>query len=107
MVRLFFGLPLPAQKGDGPRDFRGSVPFFACHQCSGTGYHGRLLLAELLTVDDRLRRAILAKSDTTTLEGAAATSGQLGIWSAADSTVAAALTTPEEIERVLGPRSNG
>ena len=42
-----------------------------CARCAGTGYQGRLLLAELLTPTVRLRQAILARSDTSALEAAA------------------------------------
>jgi type II secretory ATPase GspE/PulE/Tfp pilus assembly ATPase PilB-like protein len=76
-----------------------------CEQCAGTGYRGRLLLAELLTLHVSLRQAILAKSDTTTLETVANEPGRQTIWTAADQAVAAGLTTRPEIERVLGPRA--
>src|SRR5262249_17387675 len=75
-----------------------------CPSCAATGYRGRLLLAELLTLDEPLRHAILAKSDTTTLETAVSRSGRQTLGTAADRAVANALSTPEEIERVLGPR---
>jgi type II secretory ATPase GspE/PulE/Tfp pilus assembly ATPase PilB-like protein len=61
------------------------------------------LLAELLTPDARLRNAILARADSTGLEAAADRPGRKTIRSAADEAVAAGLTTPGEIERVLGP----
>lgn len=77
-----------------------------CEHCAGTGYRGRVLLAELLTLDAALRRAILDKSDTLTLEAATDRSGRKTLWAAAEEAVANALTTPQEIERILGPRSN-
>jgi type II secretory ATPase GspE/PulE/Tfp pilus assembly ATPase PilB-like protein len=75
-----------------------------CSGCAGTGYHGRLLLAELLTLDETLRQLILTRPDTSTLEAAAARPGRQTIWTAADQAVAEGQTTPQEIERVLGPR---
>jgi type II secretory ATPase GspE/PulE/Tfp pilus assembly ATPase PilB-like protein len=75
-----------------------------CDVCAGTGYQGRLLLAELLTLDDPLRKAILAKADTVTLEAATRPADRATIWTAADRAVANGLTTKQEIERVLGPR---
>jgi type II secretory ATPase GspE/PulE/Tfp pilus assembly ATPase PilB-like protein len=78
-------------------------PGKGCDHCAGTGYQGRLLLAELLAPDARLRQAILARSDTTALEAAAP--GRETIWTAADEAVAAGATTREEIDRVLGPRA--
>jgi type II secretory ATPase GspE/PulE/Tfp pilus assembly ATPase PilB-like protein len=74
-----------------------------CERCGGTGYQGRLLLAELMTVAEPLRQAILAKSDTAALEAAAGRAGGPTIWSAANDAITAGLTTMEEIERVLGP----
>lgn len=75
-----------------------------CEQCAGTGYHGRLLLAELLTVDAPLRQAILARSDTTQLEAVAYATGRETLWTQADEAIAQGWTTPQEIDRVLGPR---
>src|SRR5262249_30064476 len=71
-----------------------------CAQCLGTGYRGRLLLAELLTLDAPLRQAILARSDTMALE-AAAQSRLPTIREAANRAVADGRTTTQEIERVL------
>ncbi len=70
----------------------------------GTGYQGRILLAELLTLDAPLRQAILARSDTAALEAAARPADRATIWTAADHAVAEGRTTFAEVERVLGPR---
>jgi general secretion pathway protein E len=70
----------------------------------GTGYHDRLLLAEFLTIDEVLRQAILARSDTTALEVAAKRGGRENLWDAARDVVERGLTTAEEIDRVLGRR---
>jgi type II secretory ATPase GspE/PulE/Tfp pilus assembly ATPase PilB-like protein len=74
-----------------------------CERCARTGYQGRLLLAELLKLDEPLRQAILARSDTATLEAAASHSGRQTLRQAAAQAVADGLTTSSEIERVLGP----
>lgn len=74
-----------------------------CDQCSGTGYHGRLLLAELLTLGPPLREAILARSDTSALEKVARELGASNLRAVADKVVREGLTSLEEIERVLGP----
>lgn len=74
-----------------------------CDRCAGTGYHGRLLLAELLTLDAGLRQAILARCDIATLEAAAGGDRET-IWASAAAAVTAGRTTREEIARVLGPR---
>jgi type II secretory ATPase GspE/PulE/Tfp pilus assembly ATPase PilB-like protein len=76
-----------------------------CTRCAGTGYQGRVLLAELLMLDPTLRQAILNRADTTTLEMAASRSGRETIGTAAKRAVADGLTAAAEIERVLGPGS--
>jgi type II secretory ATPase GspE/PulE/Tfp pilus assembly ATPase PilB-like protein len=80
-----------------------SGPPGGCEQCAGTRYRGRLLLAELLTLDAPLRQAILARSDTATLEAVAGRGERQTLREAAARAVADGLTTAEEIERVLGP----
>jgi general secretion pathway protein E len=79
-------------------------PETGCEQCAGTGYRGRLLLAELLLIDDALREAILKRADTNTLEAIAQRADRSTLWTAVKEAVAAGLTTTSEIERVLGPR---
>src|SRR5205807_6339143 len=51
---------------EGPRTGAGRLAV-GCTQCANTGYRGRLLLAELLTLHEALRQAILARSDTAAL----------------------------------------
>ena len=74
-----------------------------CAQCNGTGYRGRMLLAELVTLDEPLRQAVLARSDTQALEAATAHSERRTIRSAAAEAISEGHTSVEEIERVLGP----
>jgi general secretion pathway protein E len=74
-----------------------------CEHCAGTGYRGRLLLAELVTPHPELRRAILAKSDVFALEDAAQAVAHETLADAAAQAVRANLTTWDEIRRVLGP----
>src|SRR5262249_13398021 len=54
------------------RDAESGWTAASCEHCAGTGYRGRVLVAELLRLDDAMRRAILDRSDTRTLEAAAA-----------------------------------
>jgi len=74
-----------------------------CEECAGTGYRGRLLIAELLTPDGEFRRAVLAKSDTEALEAVVGRSEWQSLRAAAEAAVAAGQTTAEEVGRVLGP----
>ncbi|MBM4071971.1 MAG: type II/IV secretion system protein [Planctomycetes bacterium] len=75
-----------------------------CSQCAGTGYQGRMLLGELLTLEPPLREAILAHSDTATLEATASKLGEPTLRDMAEQAARDGLTSHEEIERVLGPK---
>ena len=75
-----------------------------CGRCFGTGYHARLLLAELVLIDEPMRQAILSRADTLTLERCALQSDRPTIWSAAEHAVEQGWTTPHEVTRVLGPQ---
>ena len=74
-----------------------------CERCFGTGYHSRLLLAELVLMDEPVRQAVLSRADTPALERSALQSGRPTIWSMAEQAVAQGLTTRGEVTRVLGP----
>jgi len=75
-----------------------------CERCLNTGYRGRMLLAELVTLDSALRQAVLNHGDTLTLERCAQQTGRPTLWSAAEDALARGWTTGEEVTRVLGPR---
>lgn len=46
-----------------------------CAACGGTGYAGRLCIAELLPLSDAVREAVLARADTTAIERIALAEG--------------------------------
>jgi general secretion pathway protein E len=74
-----------------------------CDKCGGTGYQGRFLLVEMLTLSrSELARAILARSDTAVIERLAAEAGMLSRWQRGCRAVEAGLTSPAEVRRVLG-----
>jgi len=74
-----------------------------CEVCGGTGYRGRLLLAEmLLATRTELGRAILSRSDSAQLEQLAIESGMVTRWDRARQAVEAGETSPAEVRRVLG-----
>jgi type II secretory ATPase GspE/PulE/Tfp pilus assembly ATPase PilB-like protein len=74
-----------------------------CDRCHGTGYHGRMLLAEMLTIDSpAVAAGILARHDAGRLEQAAIESGMATRWNSACYVVAAGLTSAAEVRRVLG-----
>ena len=77
----------------------------SCEQCAGTGYQGRLIIAEMLQLDKQpIAEAILSRSDSCVLEQAAVQEGMITRWQHARELLAMGLTTPEEIVRVLGMR---
>ena len=78
-----------------------------CAACDGTGYRGRMLLAELLDPNAKnVGRAILARSDATELHALAERAGMLSMNQRAAQAVAAGSLSPLEVRRVLGFRGS-
>lgn len=74
-----------------------------CSKCGGTGYRGRFLLVEMLTLSrSELTRAILAHSETVIIERLAIEAGMSSRWQRACGAVDEGLTNPAEVRRVLG-----
>ena len=74
-----------------------------CSDCRGTGYRGRIVLAEMLPVqNNELARAILARTDRARLQQFAVESGMVPLIDRASDAIEAGLTTPAEVRRVLG-----
>ena len=86
------------------RQLQGGWEAAGCERCYATGFHGRMLLAELVLLDEPLRQAVLEPADTAKLEKCAAQSGRPTMSSAAEHALAEGWTTADEIMRVLGPR---
>ena len=74
-----------------------------CELCGGTGYRGRIVLAEMLVPEkNEVGRAILSKTDVSRLDALAVAAGMISRWERARRAVEAGLTSPSEIRRVLG-----
>jgi len=74
-----------------------------CDKCLGSGYRGRVVLAELLQASPtELGRAILSRSDAPQLEQLAIEAGMTSIWQRAKIAVESGTTSPSEVRRVLG-----
>lgn len=74
-----------------------------CDRCAGTGYSGRLLIAEMLRLaDPALAQAVLQRADATVLEQIAVQGGMIRLFDRAVQAVEAGLTSPAEVRRVLG-----
>ncbi|MBN1396074.1 MAG: type II/IV secretion system protein [Pirellulales bacterium] len=106
--RLLRRLCTCAEPSERPEDLlgldvaRARVPR-GCEKCGGTGYRGRLLLAEMLPLTDGdLARAVLDRRDTKIIERMANDSGMIDRWGRARRAVEEGLTSPAEVRRVLG-----
>ena len=72
-----------------------------CTECLHTGYRGRTLLAEVLTMSPSLKEAILKKADEKELFDAAVASGMKPFLEAAAEKINQGITTPAEVRRVM------
>lgn len=76
-----------------------------CDACGGTGYRGRLVLAEMLPpLEGDLGAAVLERRDARQLEQLAAAAGMTSVLARGIGAVEAGATDPAEIRRVLGFR---
>jgi type II secretory ATPase GspE/PulE/Tfp pilus assembly ATPase PilB-like protein len=74
-----------------------------CPECRGSGYRGRMVVAEMLPVqNNELARSILSRTDRARLQQLAVESGMAPLVQRACETVEAGLTSPREVRRVLG-----
>ncbi len=72
-----------------------------CDSCLGTGFRGRLPLAEVLTLTPELRKAVLARSDLSDIDRAARASGVVPLATRGEELIAEGETTEGEVARVL------
>jgi general secretion pathway protein E len=81
---------------------RAKVPV-GCEACGGSGYRGRMILAELLDPEKLgLGPAILARADVRVLEAEALRAGMVGRWQRACLAIEEGRTSAAEVRRVLG-----
>jgi type II secretory ATPase GspE/PulE/Tfp pilus assembly ATPase PilB-like protein len=80
----------------------GSFEQTGCDKCLGTGFKGRMLIAEIVQLDSRLRKAILAKTDSTELEKMLDEQGHKHILEDGLRLVRQGLTTQAEVDKVCG-----
>jgi type II secretory ATPase GspE/PulE/Tfp pilus assembly ATPase PilB-like protein len=74
-----------------------------CEACSGTGYRGRFVIVEMMTPErSGVGRAILSRSDASTIEQLAIDAGMVSRWERACRAVSEGQTSPAEVRRVLG-----
>jgi type II secretory ATPase GspE/PulE/Tfp pilus assembly ATPase PilB-like protein len=83
-------------------DSEGVYQMVGCPKCQQTGYRGRVLMAEMVTMDGELRKAVLARSDMETLETTLRHRGHMTLLQDGRRLVCHGLTGEEEIRRVCG-----
>jgi type IV pilus assembly protein PilB len=94
--------------GLNPAEWR-QVSFFegqGCIECSGTGYHGRTAIHELLDLTDRIRELILEKRPTSEIRKAAHEEGMHFLRESALNKVKLGITTLKEINKVTFIETN-
>jgi type II secretory ATPase GspE/PulE/Tfp pilus assembly ATPase PilB-like protein len=92
-------------RGKTPLEHMGKMPMppKGCERCMGSGYSGRVLLAELVELDGELRKAILAKADLDELEAILQRRGHMNLRSDGARLVAKGITTQEEVDAACEP----
>jgi len=109
LVRKLCGRCRRVADGEGglaglPADLIGhAYEAVGCKECFGTGYRGRTVIAEALRTDERIRQAVLARSDKDTLARVATDLGMTPLSEAAVEAARRGITSPAEVRRVLGP----
>ena len=71
-----------------------------CLECSGTGYHGRTAICELMDLTDRIREMIVDRRPTSEIKRAAREEGMATLRESGLGKVKAGMTTIKEINKV-------
>ena len=71
-----------------------------CLECSGTGFHGRTAICELLDLTDRIREMIIDRRPTSEIKRAAREEGMVTLRESGMNKIKAGLTTLREINKV-------
>src|SRR5438309_2392319 len=81
----------------GPASFAEGA---GCLECSGTGYHGRTAITELLDLSDHIREMIIGRRPTSEIKRAAREEGMTFLRDSGLEKVRAGITTLKEINKV-------
>jgi general secretion pathway protein E len=76
-------------------------PGNGCDKCRGTGFYGRIGLAEVLRLDAPLKTALMERSPEKRMRALAASSGYQSIRDAGLTAVRKRLTTLQEVQRAV------
>jgi len=91
-----------AESGLVPEDWR-DVTFYegaGCLECSGSGYHGRTAITELLDLSDRIREMVINRRPTSEIKHVAREEGMAFLRESGLKKVRGGLTTLREINKV-------
>jgi 8-oxo-dGTP pyrophosphatase MutT (NUDIX family) len=75
----------------------------SCQECGGSGFHGRLAIAEVLVATPEFERRVAAGESTERITEAAHADGMRSLWTSGMAHAAAGRTTVDEIRRVATP----
>src|SRR4051812_10091939 len=95
--------PAVLQAAGLPLDVWSNVTFAegtGCLECSGTGFHGRTAITELLDLSDRIREMIVNRRPTSEIKRAAREEGMTFLRDSGLSQVRQGITTLKEINKV-------
>jgi general secretion pathway protein E len=73
-----------------------------CPACLGTGFRGRVLIAEMVQLDSSLRKAILAKADLDELQTLLKTRGHTTLLAHGRQLAETGMTTQDELGKACG-----
>lgn len=82
---------------DNIRLFRGA----GCKSCSGSGYHGRTGIFEVLSIDDNIKDLISAEAPEQEIRKAAMAAGMQSLKSDGFKKILAGMTTLDELSRIV------
>jgi type IV pilus assembly protein PilB len=97
-----YGADQLRELGLDPEQWNG-VPLYegsGCLECSGTGYHGRTAICELMDLSDRIREMIIERRPTSEIKRVGKDEGMLFLRDSGLSKVRAGITTIREINKV-------
>lgn len=80
-----------------------NLPIIGCERCNDTGYRGRIVTSEFLSLKDSARAdQILDTKDSRVIYRIAIENGMVSLWARAIELVRDGITSPAEVRRVLG-----
>src|ERR1017187_760734 len=100
--RVYYSPEELRESGLNPAEWT-DVTFYegnGCIECSGSGFHGRTAIAELLDLSDRIREMIVARRPTSEIKRAAREEGMTSLRVSGLNKIRAGVTTLREINKV-------